>query len=104
MPCSAVSDCDGSASGRRLRAVDWGDLHLTSARGHDVHLATTTAAVHRLDAHGLAELLTRLDLTSAAEVVTDGRTPAGPPAQSHGPTPPSAGASCWRSNRPTQRE
>ncbi|GAA4759926.1 magnesium transporter MgtE N-terminal domain-containing protein [Actinomycetospora chibensis] len=52
-----------------LRAVDWRDLHLTSARGHDIHLATTTAAVHQLDAHGLAELLTRLDVTSAAEVV-----------------------------------
>jgi hypothetical protein len=35
-----------------------------------VHLATTTAAVHRLDASGLAELLTRLDLTSGTEVVT----------------------------------
>jgi hypothetical protein len=58
--------------GERLpvRAVDWCDLHLTSARGHDVHLATTTAAVHRLDAHGLAELLGRLDLISATEVVT----------------------------------
>lgn len=52
-----------------LRAVDWRDLHLTSARGHDIHLTTTTAAVRRLDAHGLAELLTRLDVTSAAEVV-----------------------------------
>ena len=57
--------------GERLggRAVDWRDLHLTSARGHDVHLATTTAAVHQLDAQGLAELLTRLDLTSATEIV-----------------------------------
>jgi hypothetical protein len=57
--------------GERLggRAVDWRDLHLTSARGHDVHLATTTAAVHRLDTQGLAELLTRLDLTSATEIV-----------------------------------
>ena len=49
--------------------MDWRDLHLTSARGHDVHLATTTAAVHQLDAQGLAELLTRLDLTSATEIV-----------------------------------
>jgi sporulation protein YlmC with PRC-barrel domain len=57
--------------GERLgrRAVDWSDLHLTSARGHDVHLATTTAALHQLDAQGLAELLTRLDLTSATEIV-----------------------------------
>jgi MgtE intracellular N domain len=51
------------------RAVDWRDLHLTSDRGHDVHLATTVAAVHRLDAHALAELLTRLDLDSATEVI-----------------------------------
>lgn len=57
--------------GERLpvRAVDWRDLHLTSARGHEVHLATTTAAVHRLDARGLAELLGRLDLASATQVV-----------------------------------
>jgi sporulation protein YlmC with PRC-barrel domain len=52
-----------------VRAVDWDDLHLTSARGHNVHLATTTGAVHQLDAQGLAELLTQLDLTSATEVV-----------------------------------
>lgn len=51
------------------RAVDWRDLHLTSDRGHDVQLATTVAAVHRLDAHALAELLTRLDLDSAADVI-----------------------------------
>ncbi|HEY2762755.1 MAG TPA: hypothetical protein VGJ13_01860, partial [Pseudonocardiaceae bacterium] len=51
------------------RAVDWRDLHLTSARGHDIHLATTAAAVHRLDADDLAELLTRLDLDSAAKVI-----------------------------------
>jgi hypothetical protein len=57
--------------GERLpgRAVDWRDLHLTSARGHDVHLATTTALVHQLGAQGLAELLTRLDLTRATEIV-----------------------------------
>lgn len=51
------------------RAVDWRDLHLTSGRGHDVHLATSTAATHQLDAQGLAELLTRLDLTSATEII-----------------------------------
>ncbi len=49
--------------------VDWSDLHLTSDRGHTIQLATTTAAVHRLDARGLAELLTRLDLGSATDVV-----------------------------------
>jgi hypothetical protein len=57
--------------GNRLRqeAVDWRDLHLTSDRGHDIQLATTTAAVHRLDARGLAELLTELDLERAHEVI-----------------------------------
>lgn len=57
--------------GRRLpeRAVDWRDLHLTSDRGHDVQLATKAAAVHRLDAHELAELLTRLDLDNATAVL-----------------------------------
>ena len=71
----AAVDVGGAAVWRRLglqwlsqrfarRPGDWKDLHLTSARGHDVHLATTTAAVHQLDAQGLAELLTRLDLTS----------------------------------------
>jgi hypothetical protein len=51
------------------QAVDWRDLHLTSDRGHAIQLATTVAAVHRLDAHALAELLTRLDLGSATEVI-----------------------------------
>jgi len=51
------------------RAVDWRDLHLTSDRGHHVQLATTVAAVHRLDAHALAELLARLDLSSATDVI-----------------------------------
>jgi hypothetical protein len=51
------------------RAIDWRDLHLTSDRGHLVQLASTGAAVHRLDARGLAELLTRLDLDSATDVI-----------------------------------
>lgn len=49
------------------KAVDWGDLHLTSARAHTVQL--TTAAVHRLDASGLAELLARLSTDKALDVV-----------------------------------
>lgn len=51
------------------RAVDWADLHLTSDRGHLVQLRTKAAALHRLDAQGLAELITRLDVTSAVDVV-----------------------------------
>jgi sporulation protein YlmC with PRC-barrel domain len=50
-------------------AVDWSDLHLTSDRGHAIQLATTTAAVHRLDAHGLAQLITRLNLEDAHDVI-----------------------------------
>jgi hypothetical protein len=53
----------------RQEAVDWRDLHLTSERGHHTQLATTSAAVHRLDAHVLAELLTELDLERAHDVI-----------------------------------
>ena len=49
--------------------VGWTDLHLTSERGHDVQLATPRSAVHRLDARGLAALVSRLDTESAAEVL-----------------------------------
>lgn len=45
------------------------DVHLTSARGHQVQLATPTSPVHRLDPHELAHLLTHLPVTSAADVV-----------------------------------
>lgn len=53
----------------RERAVDWSDLHLGGGRGHEIHLATTVAAVHRLGPHDLAELLTRLNPDRAAEVL-----------------------------------
>jgi hypothetical protein len=51
------------------RAVDLADLYLTSARGHSVQLATRSPVVHRLDARGLAELLARLDVESATDVL-----------------------------------
>ncbi len=56
---------------RQLRAdaVAWTDLHLTSERGHAVQLATPRAAIHLLDARGLAMLVSRLDTESAAEVL-----------------------------------
>jgi sporulation protein YlmC with PRC-barrel domain len=59
------------ALSRRLpqRAIAWGDLHLTSERGHASQLATTTSAVHRLDSRALAELLTRLRVESAADII-----------------------------------
>lgn len=50
-------------------AVAWTDLHLTSARGHAVQLATPRSAVHRLDPRGLAGLVSRLDVTAAVDVL-----------------------------------
>ncbi len=50
-------------------AVAWGDLHLTSERGHEVQLAVPRSAVHLLDARGLAMLVARLDTESATEVL-----------------------------------
>ena len=49
--------------------VAWSDLHLTSERGHQVQLATPRAAVHRLDARGLAALVSRVDVDSADEIL-----------------------------------
>jgi sporulation protein YlmC with PRC-barrel domain len=59
------------ALGARLPgdAVAWDDLHLTSARGHAVQLATPRSAVHLLDARGLAMLVARLGTEAAAEVL-----------------------------------
>lgn len=58
---------------RRLPAsediVAWGDLHLTSERGHAVQLSTPRAAVHRLDARGLAALVSRVDVDTASEIL-----------------------------------
>ncbi|MGY4708284.1 magnesium transporter [Mycolicibacterium sp. CBM1] len=49
--------------------IAWADLHLTSERGHAVQLASPRAAVHHLDARGLAGLVSRLDTESATEVL-----------------------------------
>jgi sporulation protein YlmC with PRC-barrel domain len=51
--------------------VAWTDLHLTSERGHAVQLATPRAAVHHLDAAGLATLVAHLDTPAAVEVLAD---------------------------------
>jgi hypothetical protein len=51
------------------RVVAWPDLHLRSGRGHAVELATPASAVYRLEASGLAELLTRLDVRAGTQVV-----------------------------------
>jgi len=49
--------------------VAWADLHLTSERGPTVQLATPLSAVHHIDAAGLAALVDRLDIESAAEIL-----------------------------------
>ncbi len=49
--------------------VAWSDLHLTSERGHSVQLSTPRAAVHRLDARGLAALVSRVDTDAATEIL-----------------------------------
>lgn len=49
--------------------VDWPDLHLTSDRGHAVQLSTPRSAVHRLDAPGLAALISRVDVDAATEIL-----------------------------------
>jgi hypothetical protein len=58
---------------RRVRSrediVAWSDLHLTSERGHSVQLSTPRAAVHRLDARGLAALVSRVDTDAATEIL-----------------------------------
>ena len=60
----------GLGRGRAVRdVVDWPDLHLTSDRGHAVQLATPRSAVHRLDAPGLAALISRVDVDAATEIL-----------------------------------
>jgi sporulation protein YlmC with PRC-barrel domain len=49
--------------------VSWRDLHLTSERGHAAQLSTPRAAVHRLDARGLAALVSRVDTDAATEIL-----------------------------------
>jgi hypothetical protein len=60
----------GWLSGRsRRQVIPIDQLHLSSARGHQVQLAVTTSAVHRLDAAGLSHLVTRLDVDKATDVL-----------------------------------
>ena len=53
-PASLIRRLGLRRSADRLaeHVVAWTDLHLTSARGHTVQLATSAAALHRLDAAG----------------------------------------------------
>ncbi len=57
------------AARTRRDVVAWTELHLTSERGHTVQLDTPLSAVHHLDEAGLAALVDRLDVQSAAEVL-----------------------------------
>ncbi len=70
-PASLVRRLGLRRSADRLaeHVVAWTDLHLTSARGHQVQLGTSAAALHRLDARELAELVARLPPTHAADVL-----------------------------------
>lgn len=65
----------GGARTDAVSALTWSALHLTSERGHQVQLATPRAAVHRLDARGLAALVSRVDTASATEILA-GQEPA----------------------------
>lgn len=58
-----------TADRMREQAVDWDDLHLTSARGHAIQLSGTAAAVHRLDERELAHLIALLSTSHAADVI-----------------------------------
>lgn len=51
------------------QAVDWADLHLTSARGHALQLSTPGGSVHRLAAPELAAVVAHLPTASAAQVL-----------------------------------
>ena len=51
------------------KPVDWQNLHFASPRAHAVQVSTDTAGYHRLDSEGLAELLTRLSIQNASEVL-----------------------------------
>lgn len=49
--------------------VDWSDLHLASDRGHSVQLSAPRSAVHRLDPHALAAVISRVDVDAATEIL-----------------------------------
>lgn len=51
------------------QAVDWADLHLTSARGHALQLSTPGSGVHRLAAAELASVVAHLPTVKAAQVL-----------------------------------
>ncbi|MFN0029343.1 MAG: magnesium transporter MgtE N-terminal domain-containing protein [Acidimicrobiales bacterium] len=50
-------------------AVDWADLHLTSARGRALQLRTPGSGLHRLGSHELATMMAHLPTASAAHML-----------------------------------
>lgn len=58
-----------SSTSRPQKPVDWQNLHFASPRAHAVQISTDTSGYQRLDSEGLAELLTRLSIQSASEVL-----------------------------------
>ncbi len=58
-----------SSTSRPQKPVDWQNLHFASPRAHAVQISTDTAGYQRLDSEGLAELLTRLSIQNASEVL-----------------------------------
>lgn len=60
----------GLGRGRaRQDVVDWADLHLASDRGHSLQLSAPRSAVRRLDAQGLAALISRVDVDAADDIL-----------------------------------
>jgi sporulation protein YlmC with PRC-barrel domain len=51
------------------RTIAWDDLHLTSARGHELQLAMPGAGVQRLDRAQLASVVSHLPTAKAAQVL-----------------------------------
>jgi sporulation protein YlmC with PRC-barrel domain len=53
----------------RADALAWDEIHLASGRGHQLQLATPTAAVHHLSPDELMQLVGRLPVARGAEVL-----------------------------------
>jgi CBS domain-containing protein len=53
----------------RVDALPWDEIHLASGRGHQLQLETPTAAVNRLRPEELMQLVGRLPVARAAEVL-----------------------------------
>jgi hypothetical protein len=54
---------------RRSQTIDWADVHLASAPGHELHCTMPRARVHSLEPEELAALIAHLPAPRAAEVI-----------------------------------